>query len=151
MIYLLQLAGLRKRKPPHSWPPPTNASGCSEGLTPGDHWQLLHLHHFPGGKSSWGYYDQKKTVYPKFLLWRWEGLEVPTIEDGKTIHVWTWLNAPGELKSYSNHGGDEDWVVLLPKEHEIPSWIYPGSPFGCCCVSEHQLLDGRTVCIGAHA
>lgn len=32
----------------------------------------------------------------------------------KTILVWDWEDAPPELKELSPHGGDEDWVALVP-------------------------------------
>ena len=32
----------------------------------------------------------------------------------KTVLVWDWLDAPQALKDLSPHGGDEDWVALVP-------------------------------------
>lgn len=68
------------------------------------------------------------------------------------ILVWAFHRAPQEYRDLSPHGGDEDWVALLPGEWKdsTPSWIEMGS-FGCCDVSHHELPDGRIVCIGAHA
>jgi len=33
------------------------------------------------------------------------------------IRVWAWKDAPEELKALSQHGGDEDWLALLPPKH----------------------------------
>ena len=83
-------------------------------------------------------------------MWRWTGPEVPS--DNGAIQVWRWQDTPGELRAFSDHGGDEDWVALLPSTlQDPPSWMEDGSSFGCCCVSEHIYQDGRVICIGAHA
>ena len=69
------------------------------------------------------------------------------------IMVWKFSEAPLELRKLSSHGGDEDWLAILPasmKDDWIP-WMESGSSFGCCDVSEHVLEDGRVVRIGAHA
>lgn len=75
-----------------------------------------------------------------------------TREVSEPILVWEFYRAPQEYRDLSPHGGDEDWVALLPAEWKdnTPSWIEMGS-FGCCDVSQHELPDGRVVCIGAHA
>lgn len=72
---------------------------------------------------------------------------------GHAIHVWRWKDAPEGFKKLSRHGGDEDWVALVPKElsNDFISWMEEGSPFGCCSVSEHKLPGGCVVRIGAHA
>jgi len=64
--------------------------------------------------------------------------------------VWSWYDAPDELKALSRHGGDEDWIGLCPLGEEMPMWMECPN-FGCCDVSEHRLDDGRVVAIGAHA
>lgn len=72
---------------------------------------------------------------------------------GHAIHVWKFSEAPKQFRELSDHGGDEDWVALVPKELVdlyIP-WMQEGSPFGCCSVSEHKLEGGCVVRIGAHA
>ena len=38
---------------------------------------------------------------------------------------WTWEDAPQEYKKLSGHGGDEDWVVTLPKSLHKSRYI-PG-------------------------
>lgn len=32
------------------------------------------------------------------------------------IELWSWRTAPDELRQYSHHGGDEDWVIRIPAE-----------------------------------
>lgn len=71
--------------------------------------------------------------------------------DDVAITVWRWEDAPDDLRYLSNHGGDEDWVAVVPADMACPNWICEGGPFGCCSVSEHNLVDGETVYIGAHA
>lgn len=68
------------------------------------------------------------------------------------IKVWRWEDAPEEFKELSPHGGDEDWVALVPAylKNEIIGWLEYGS-FGCCDISKHGLPDGNEVRIGAHA
>ena len=67
------------------------------------------------------------------------------------IQVWPFETAPPEYKALSKHGGDEDWLALVPIEltGRYIAWLDGG--FGCCDVSIHPLPDGGTVYIGAHA
>lgn len=69
------------------------------------------------------------------------------------IKVWKWWDAPEEFRELSTHGGDEDWVALIPKElaDDCIMWMEEGTSFGCSSVSDHVLDDGRVVRIGAHA
>jgi len=69
----------------------------------------------------------------------------------KAILIWPFDEAPEELKNLSEHGGDEDWIALLPAGMEVPLWLESGTEFGVCSVSEHKLEDGQLVLIGAHA
>lgn len=68
------------------------------------------------------------------------------------ILVWRFHDAPEEYRKLSEHGGDEDWLALVPTPlaNAWIAWLEPG-PFGICDVSRHPLADGRVVCIGAHA
>ena len=69
------------------------------------------------------------------------------------IMVWPYHEAPQELRDLSTHGGDEDWVALIPttaKEKE-PLWAEDGTAFGRCDVQRCRLEDGTIVLIGAHA
>lgn len=68
------------------------------------------------------------------------------------IRIWRFRDAPLSLKELSNHGGDEDWLALIPPKLAdvyIP-WLEENSQFGCCAVSTHELADGSVVKIGSH-
>lgn len=144
-------------------PPPPNAAWNVEAEYVDEGGKLAHavvgLYHYAEERGSlWGfstgsYRDgDHKTLHPKFHRWRYVGPLVPSREaQGCAILVWRWKEAPGELRAFSCHGGDEDWVALLPEDAEQPAWMWSGSPFGCCNVSEDRYEDGRIVCIGAHA
>jgi hypothetical protein len=71
------------------------------------------------------------------------------------IRVWEWEDAPQELKELSTHGGDEDWVALIPPKFNGRwiGWLDSGTSFGRCYVSvhTHPELPGYEVRIGAHA
>ena len=74
------------------------------------------------------------------------------MSDTHMIRVWRFDDAPQHLQDLSTHGGDEDWLALIPvalANQYIP-WVETG-PFGCCDVSEHTLPDGSVVRIGAHS
>ena len=67
------------------------------------------------------------------------------------ILVWPFETSPPEYKALSKHGGDEDWLALVPIEltGRYIAWL-DNCGFGND-VSIHCLPDGRTVYIGAHA
>jgi len=69
------------------------------------------------------------------------------------IIVWRYYDAPTEWQELSEHGGDEDWLAVVPARmaDDYIGWLGEGGPFGCCSVSRHELADGRLVFIGAHA
>ena len=66
------------------------------------------------------------------------------------ILVWRWADAPDELRALSGHGGDEDWVAVLPPGTERPQWADSGTAFGVCDTEAHEFPD-FTVLIGAHS
>lgn len=144
-------------------PPDPEATGCIEAEYVDEKGCIAHapvwqFHYANERGSLWGHSSGDwrdgtyKTNHPQYYRWRFTGPIVPSREgQGKAILIWTFREAPGELRSLSRHGGDEDWVALLPVGMEQPSWMETGSSFGCCDVSEHQLDDGRQVYIGAHA
>lgn len=73
-------------------------------------------------------------------------------EKDSRIHVWEFDRAPVLLQLLSKHGGDEDWLALLPPYWvELPFWMESGSGFGCCDTSTLELSNGWTIAIGAHA
>lgn len=36
------------------------------------------------------------------------------VADGKMLRLWRWDDAPLCLKELSEHGGDEEWIILVP-------------------------------------
>lgn len=71
----------------------------------------------------------------------------------EAILVWPFDKAPELYKAYSEHGGDEDWLALVPpalKDEYIP-WLDGSGPFGVCDISKHPLSTGHTIYIGVHA
>jgi hypothetical protein len=75
--------------------------------------------------------------------------EAPSLE----IRVWRFEDAPEEYRALSEHGGDEDWVALVPAglADEYLGWLEKGSAFGYYDVQIARLPDGSEVRIGAHA
>lgn len=70
------------------------------------------------------------------------------------IKVWRFYDAPELLQKLSNHGGDEDWLAVVPPNYsdvDVDFMFAEGSRFGCCSVSIQPLADGTTIYIGAHA
>lgn len=66
--------------------------------------------------------------------------------------VWRYYDAPKQYQDMSPHGGDEDWIMFIPEclKDMYISWAEPGSSFGCCDVSEHEVSGGK-ILIGAHS
>lgn len=124
----------------NAWPPPDDAYGCIRLYINGEH--------VGGGKRAWSGGGWDAPPAGEVWTWRWDG-EVPDVDH---IAAWPFDEAPGELRALSRHGGDEDWLALVPArlaEMWIP-WLEHG-PFGVCDISKHTLPDGRVVFIGAHA
>jgi hypothetical protein len=140
-------------------PPDADVSGCIEALYADEQDEpqmaVLNLYHYANGQSKWGHGIRHPSQphrwwaqHPEYIRWRFVGPPVPEKTDDKTIFVWRFRDAPGELRAYSMHGGDEDWVVLLPED--VDGWPFTHQAFGSQ-VSEHPLPDGRMVLIAAHA
>jgi len=70
----------------------------------------------------------------------------------KAIMVWRFHDAPEQFRKLSTHGGDEDWLALVPKElaGQYIHWLEEPA-FGCCEVTEYKLEGGCIVRIGAHS
>lgn len=73
------------------------------------------------------------------------------------LRVWRFQDAPAELQALSEHGGDEDWLLLIPPDYphgidwaEVDSCGW-NNPFGVCKVSSYPLPNGWEVRIGAHS
>lgn len=77
-----------------------------------------------------------------------------TKPNNEPIKVWPFHDAPDELRSINNHGGDEDWLALVPPNigHQWIGWMESGTPFGYSCVSEeeHPTKKGYYVVVGSH-
>ena len=69
------------------------------------------------------------------------------------LTLWRFDDAPEAYRELSEHGGDEDWLALIPAHmaEEWFPWMETGSWMGCSSVSEHPLPDGSIIRIGAHA
>jgi hypothetical protein len=80
---------------------------------------------------------------------------VGVINEVKPIKIWRFEMAPKKYQNMSDHGGDEDWVAVIPRTSPLSylriPFLHEGSAFGRCCVSEHQMPNGDTLLIGAHA
>ena len=71
------------------------------------------------------------------------------------ILVYRFHEAPAALQALSPHGGDEDWLAVIPP-HLAETWIgwmEPGTSYGCCDVSEHPYpgKPGYLIRIGCHS
>lgn len=70
------------------------------------------------------------------------------------VKIWEWMNAPEHYKRCSNHGGDEDYVIVAP--HKIDNFsaeriverLTICDYCKCTIVEEGKLID---VYITAHA
>ena len=79
------------------------------------------------------------------------GIEIRRVDIRMPILVWPFDQAPEELKALSTHGGDEDWIALVPQGYANLYTPFLEEPvFGCYSVSEHKLKTGDVVKIGAH-
>jgi len=71
------------------------------------------------------------------------------------INVWKFKDAPEELRNLSDHGGDEDWLAVIPPQmtNKYISWMEEGTAFGICDVYyyDHPTKEGYEIAIGAHA
>jgi hypothetical protein len=79
-------------------------------------------------------------------------IDLAEFAEDNLLRVWSFYDAPAALRDLSEHGGDEDWVLLIPPQYSrYVSWAEGGQRFGPCDVSEHQLPNGWEVRIGAHS
>jgi hypothetical protein len=128
--------------------------GCVVCEWENGHTDNASTHHYVDGTSAWipqgTESGEVETSYRRARVtrWRWAGPEVPAPDSA--VRIWKWREAPGELRALSTHGGDEDWVCLVPKEM-VGDYLPFVDALGVCRVSEHTFMDGRKVFIGAHA
>ena len=72
------------------------------------------------------------------------------------ISVWPFGQAPRELQAFSNNGGDEDWIALIPpkvmKDYgDYIGWL-EGTSFDSCGQPQvYELSNGYRIVIGSHA
>jgi hypothetical protein len=64
----------------------------------------------------------------------------------RAVLVWHFPDAPEVFRRLSPHGGDEDFLALVPAGVECPAWALWWQD-----ASRHGLPDGSVVLIGAHA
>jgi hypothetical protein len=82
-----------------------------------------------------------------------------TPDAGMNIQIFRFHTAPPELQALSPHGGDEDWIAIVPtawREKYHLAFLDPGFAsewFGCSGVSEHTHASypNCLIFIGAHA
>ena len=71
---------------------------------------------------------------------------------GPPIQVWPYERAPIEYQKLSMHGGDEDWIVVVPavyaKDDIYIRWLDRIDT--CNEPSRHELPNGDVVYIGTH-
>lgn len=73
----------------------------------------------------------------------------------RLIRVYAFSDAPKRFQILSGHGGDEDWLAILPPHYKDnpPPWMMSGTSFGVCDTQfiEHPEKSGWTIAIGAHS
>lgn len=80
--------------------------------------------------------------------------DIASILGNADVFIWSFDNAPKELRDYSVNGGDEDWLVLLKKDYCIDTYL----PFleqgnykiGFCSVDQFDLGE-YVMLVGTHS
>lgn len=71
------------------------------------------------------------------------------------IKIWRFDEAPEEYRQMSEHGGDEDYIALVPLayKHRDDSLVWKIEEMGLlgCCSTDRYEVDAGVVYIGAHA
>ena len=68
------------------------------------------------------------------------------------IMVWPFYEAPEIYRSLSEHGGDEDYIAVIPSGLNIDSYVrWLEAPYFANDVQIVHLNNGDVVYIGAHA
>lgn len=76
------------------------------------------------------------------------------MQDENAITVWAWEDAPADLQALSEHGGDEDWVALVPLKYSEAwrlGWLERIDSSHSPQVVAHPSISNFEVWIGAHA
>ena len=69
------------------------------------------------------------------------------------ILMWSFYDAPTELRKLAPRCDDGDWVAYIPACHagdSRPLWLNHCTRFGHCDIYECELPTGARVYIGAH-
>ncbi|VVB53015.1 Uncharacterised protein [uncultured archaeon] len=64
--------------------------------------------------------------------------------------LWKFRDAPIELQELSEHGGDEDYILVVPNGVNAPVWADEPGPLGSSSV-QVIIRESYTIYIGAHA
>lgn len=71
------------------------------------------------------------------------------------ITIWRFEDAPQFLRDLSTNGGDEDWIALVPVEHEtkfyVSGWLYRIDTCMNPQIVPHPYDSRYEVWIGSHA
>ncbi len=70
------------------------------------------------------------------------------------ILVWKFQEAPENFQKLSPHGGDEEWLALVPPTYEKTGalgWILENTSLAICNLSMHRIKGGFLVAIGKHS
>lgn len=74
--------------------------------------------------------------------------------DADAITIWRFEDAPADLQALSWHGGDEDWIALVPlkyAERHYIGWLERIDTTLDPQIVDHPSVVGYQVWIGAHA
>lgn len=88
---------------------------------------------------------------------------IDAADEMRPILCWKWDHAPDKYKNLSTHGGDEDWVFLIPPNHLAPKAppkdkqklydrlpLFLQSIYNSLMECHTELPDGSVVIIYAH-
>lgn len=69
------------------------------------------------------------------------------------MQVYAWADAPEYLKSMSENGGDEDWVIVVPNDEHERNAMAIGTLVDRLAVCDYQTIElvGYVVYITCHA
>lgn len=69
----------------------------------------------------------------------------------KAFIVWSFYDAPEELRCLSNSGGDEDWLVEIPPDYknEYVRWLNHIDSLDPQLI-DHPIKKGWQIAIGGH-
>lgn len=76
--------------------------------------------------------------------------------DDRSVRIWTWADAPEDLRALSANGGDEDWLLLAPPDavgtlSSLIEVLELATQIRWSSVDSYYLHDGSMVMIGANS